>query len=546
MLIAQQKQREQFRSDFFTWTRAVWTTSRGNQLEFHNRFYLIDLYRDQHPNIVFTKAAQMGLSERLLAEAVWIPDQLSKNVLYTFPTQSHLQDFVQARLDPVLANSDYFISRIEKVDGVKDISKIGLKRVGKGFIYLRGSQNEKQIITIDADAVFLDERDRFIQQNVPFIDKRTLASTLKWRREASTPTIPGLGIHEAYLNSDQRIWELECQDCGKWQDLDWFQNVDFEKEITICKFCKKELNRLQDGRWRAQKDSTVHGYKIPGLLNPNRTVGELIESYNKAKIAGFADLQQFFNQVLGEPYEIAGQSLSITEIDNCKRNYYIPVQEATNCYAGVDVGVQKHHVVILQKLSQDEMRVVWAGTVSDFFGPVDSIESILRKYDIKLLVIDKRPETSKVKDLINMFPKEVFACEYSNTKFEVTEYAKWDDIKHELMLDRTVSIDYLISDIQNQRTQLPQNITTIPDFYDQLRSSVRITEKNPKTGIEVSRWVEKAADHFLHAFNYARMAQTRGVLGEALLNYYAKPAQAQSSPDFLDWLRVNGQRLERL
>jgi phage terminase large subunit GpA-like protein len=147
-------------------------------LEFSNRLYLIDLYRDQHPNIVFTKAAQMGLSERLLAEAIWIPDQLSKNVLYTFPTQSHLQDFVQARLDPVLNNSDYFVSRIEGANmNQKDISKIGLKRIGKGFLYLRGSQNEKQIITIDADAVILDERDRFIQQNVPFIDKRTLAST---------------------------------------------------------------------------------------------------------------------------------------------------------------------------------------------------------------------------------------------------------------------------------------------------------------------------------------------------------------------------------
>lgn len=545
MRIAQQKQRESFSSDFFTWVRAVWTTSRGNPLEFNNRYYLIDVYRDQHPNIIFIKAAQMGLSERLLAEAIWIPDQLSKNVLYTFPTQSHLQDFVQARLDPVLNNSDYFISRIENVDGVKDIQKIGLKRIGKGFLYLRGSQNEKQIITIDADAVILDERDRFIQQNVPFIDKRTLASTLKWRREASTPTIPGMGIHESYLTSDQRVWEIECKECNKWQDLDWFQNVNFETKEAICRYCKKNINRLADGRWRATKDSPVHGYKISGMLNPSRTIAELVESYDKAKTAGFSDLQQFFNQVLGEPYEIAGQSLSVSEIDECKRNYYFPVQEASNCYAGVDIGVQKHHVVILQKLSQDSMRLVWAGTVSDFFGPVDSIESVLRRYDIKLLVVDKRPETSKVKDLIGMFPKEVYAAEYSNSKFSVQDYSRWDDVKHEVMLDRTISIDYLISDIHNQRIELPQNITTVPDFYDQLRASVRITEKNPKTGVEVSRWVEKSADHFMHAFNYARMAQTRGVLGEALLNYYGK-TETSTSPNFIDWLRVNGQKLERL
>jgi len=47
--------------------------------------------------------------------------------------------------------------------------------------------------------VILDERDRFEERNVPYIDKRMLASKLKWRREVSTPTLPGMGIHKAYL-----------------------------------------------------------------------------------------------------------------------------------------------------------------------------------------------------------------------------------------------------------------------------------------------------------------------------------------------------------
>lgn len=541
-MTAQEKLKTEKFRDYFTWVQAVWTTSRGNPLDFKKRKYLQGIYQDQHPNIIYIKSAQAGLSERLLSEAVWVPDQLNKNVLYTFPTQSHLQDFVQARLDPVLLSSEYLLSRIESADKV--VQKVGLKRIGKAYLYLRGSSNEKQIITIDADMIILDERDRFLQENVPFIDKRTLASDLKWRREASTPTLPGMGIHQAFLESDQRLWEIECKDCHEWQELDFFQNVDFKNKVVRCRKCKKRVDRLSEGRWTAQKESDVHGYKVNGIYNPMRTIDELIALYDKAKVAGFSDIQQFFNQVIGLPYEIAGQSIGVDDLDACRRNYYVPVREATNLYAGVDIGNHQHHVVILQKLDEKKNRVVYAGTVSQFFGPVDSIEAILRTYDIKVLVVDKRPETSKVKDLIQMFPKNVFACEYPNMNFSVQEYAKWDDLKHELMLDRTISIDYLISDIQNQRIELPQNIQTIEDFYDHLRASVRITEKNQRTGVDVPRWVEKGPDHYLHAFNYARMASTRGVLGEALLNYYGEP-QSMTSPDFVDWLRINGQRLEK-
>lgn len=483
----------------------------------------------------------MGLSEKQIAEAVWVADQLNKNVLYTFPTQSHLQDFVQARVDPVLMRSDYLNQRTE---GQEDpVLKIGLKKVGNAFLYFRGSQNEKQIITIDADMVVLDERDRFVQENVPFIDKRLLASKLQWRREISTPTLPETGIHAAYLESDQRIWEIPCKKCGEYQELDFFNNVDFEKKLIRCLKCKKPMPRLIDGRWRALNPSSqIHGYKINGLYNPSRTVPQLIAEYKQAKLSGFSALQQFYNQVLGLPYEVQGQSLSVSDLNACKKPYNIPVKDIGECYAGVDVGVEFKHVVVLQKLPEEMYRVVWAGTVSNFLGPYDSLEAIIKHYKVKLMVVDKKPETTKVKEVMDAFPGRVFACTYPTMNFSVQQYFEWDDIKYELKLDRTISLDYLIGDIQNKRVELPENIETIQEFYDHLRSSTRITEKNPRTGVETGRWIEKGPDHYFHAFNYARMAQSRGQVGKALLDYYSKPFEV-SGPGFIDWVRVNGKRL---
>jgi hypothetical protein len=514
---------------------AVWTTARGNPLDFTKRKYLVQVYQDQYPNIVYKKAAQMGLSERQLAESVWVCEQKGMNVLYTFPTQAHLQDFVQARLDPVLLNSDYLRDKIETAD--KTIQKIALKRIGKGHLYLRGSQNEKQIITIDADMIVLDERDRFLQSSVPFIDKRLLASDLKWRREISTPTLPGLGIDAAYNESNQMVWQIMCDECKTWQELDFFKNIDMEKCIVHCTQCGKKIDRLKDGRWEAlNPESTVHGYKINGLYNPQRTVEELVKAYNDASYSGFADLQQFYNQVLGLAYDITGQQLNTSDLDRCKRNYLFPDNNARGCYAGVDVGVKYLHCVVFKKTESGVPRIVWAGTLNGFFGPIGTVEAIMKNFDVKILVIDKRPEVTKVNEVIEAFPNKVFAAEYSNAKFYGQEYIRWDEIKKEATLDRTVSIDYLISDIQGQRIELPVNIEQVEGFYDHLQSSVRVTEKQKNTGVDVAKWIEKGADHYLHALNYARIAAMRDVTGEALLKYYIEPEQ-QPRMDLLQWFR---------
>ena len=526
-------------NDYFTWINLIWINSRGEPLDFKRHHYLIDIYKDQFQNLVFQKAAQMGISERLISEAVWVCDRLSKNVLFVFPSANQLNDFVQARLEPVFNQSDY-LSRItgvltveekkeKNVENKKKIQKVGLKQIGSGFLYLRGSQNQQQIISVDADMVALDERDRFNQDLVPYIDKRLLHSSLKWRREASTPTYPGKGVNASYLESDQRVWMLTCSGCGLEQELDFFFNIDFEKKQTICKSCKKTIDRLKMGRWISQNPtSNIHGYKISGIHNPYRSVSELIEIFEKAKNSGFSAMQQFYNQVLGLPYEATGQSLSITDLDNCTQNYIMPL-EITDCFAGADIGI-RINVAIAKKI-KDKSRYVWIGTVSNFFGPMDSLEALIIKYNVQMMVVDAAPETRKVRELIEKFPNRIFAAYYPNRRFDIQNYYIFDEFKFEVYLDKTISLDYLVSDIQNGRFDLPSNSKYIPEFYEQMMSSVRVTETNPRTGQPQTRWMEKGPDHYLHTFNYCRIASLKGAVGQALIESYKTPKEF--TPDSL-------------
>lgn len=538
---AKQKLNDDELDNYPVWVKAVWVNSRGEPLDFDDHKYLVEIYNDQHPHIIYQKAAQLGLSERLISEAVWICDRLGKNVMYTFPTSTQLGDFAQARLEPVFNFSDY-LSRItgvlsaqerrsKKIGEGKKIQKVGLKQIRNAFLYLRGSQNQKQIISVDADCVMLDERDRFKQEHVPYIDKRLAHSDLKWRREASTPTTPGMGVNEAYLETDQRVWMLKCKSCGLEQELDFFFNVDFRKKRTICKVCKKRINRLKKGRWVALKpeNEKIHGYKVSGIYNPRVKIAELIDSYEKAKSSGFSAMQQFYNQVLGMPYEAEGATLLTTDLNNCTRNYKVPYR-AGDCFAGADVGEKIH--MIISKRYKDKLRYVWIGTVSDFLGPIDSVEHLMKKFNIQVLVIDAKPETRKVKELIEAFPTKVFAAYYPTRKFDIQNYFMYDDFKSEVYIDRTISLDYLVNDIQNEEIELPSNAKYIPEFYQQMTSSIRVTEVNSRTGQPVARWMERGSDHFFHTANYNRMALQRGIIGEALLESYKKDKTGKNS-DFM-------------
>src|SRR3990167_3891816 len=526
---AKQKINEEELDNYFTWVKAVWLNARNEPLDFEKHKYLVDIYQDQHPNIIYEKASQMGLSERLISESVWVCDRLSKNVLYVFPTSSQLNDFVQARLEPVFMQSDY-LSRItgvltadekrrDNLDEGKKIQKVGLKQIGSAFMYLRGSQNQQQIISVDSDAICLDERDRFIQEHVPYIDKRLLHSTLKWRREASTPTFPGMGINEGYINSDQRIWMLICNFCDLEQEMDFFFNVDFDKKITICKKCKKPIDRLKQGRWVAQnpKNKEVHGYKISGIYNPINSLASLIDHYEKAQVNGFSAMQQFYNQVLGLPYEAEGKTLLTTELDACKQNYEIPFS-TSDCFAGADVG-ERINVIVAKKI-KNKLRYVWVGTVSNFQGPADSLEWLMDLYNVRMLMVDAKPETRKVRELIEKYPNRVMAVYYPVRKFDVQNYYVFDDFKSEAYVDRTISLDYLVADFQNEMVELPSNVKAIPEFYEQMTASIRINEINGRTKQMEARWIERGADHYNHAANYLRLASLKGATAQALLDSY--------------------------
>ena len=488
---------------YFKWVKDNWT-SRGEPLDFEKHKYLVEIYKDQHPFIAFMKAAQTGGTERVITEALWLPDQRRENTVYVFPTGGSVGDLVQERVDEPLNQKKYLrlVSGREEGFKGKHADHVRLKRMSKGFVYFRGSGSPAQITSIPADMIIADEVDRMPVENVPFIAKRLEHSKRRWQRWLSTPTIPNYGIHKIYLGTDQRVFNIKCSKCGEIQILDFWKNIEFklmrdgvqvEEAELVCVKCRQKLVPWDcEGEWKSTAVSDKHGYHISKLYSPLLDIKSLVESSLKNSEW---ELQQFYNQDLGLPYEPKGGSLTEETIRSCVRDFRIPIKDGTN-FMGVDVGL-KLHIIIQNSKNQ----LAFIGTRDDF----EELDVLMNKFNVKVCVVDALPETRKVQEFISRFIGRAFMCYYSGlSEPKKDEWFRTEGQK--VNTGRTLSLDMFAARFNKQTIQLPKDIDNYQEFKDHMKSLTRIIIENPH-GKQTAEYLQKGPDHYYHAGNYSNIAK---------------------------------------
>lgn len=487
---------------YFRWVQDNWT-AKGEPLDFDSHRYLKQIYLDQSPEIIYMKSAQTGLTERGLTEAIWLPDQFKENAIYVFPTSGTVSDLVQERIDDPLNNKTYLrqvSGRAKRILG-KQADKIGLKRMSRGFIYFRGSNKPTQITSVPADAIFVDEVDRMVQENIPYIPKRLGHSKRKWQRWFSTPTIPDFGIHRMFMDTDQMHYYIPCPHCGEEQHLDFFKNVEFELidnthcrwAKIVCVACRKDIVPYAiDGTWKPHKpEATKRGYFVSALYSPRI---DLVQMVNDSLKTAEWEIQQFYNQDLGLPYEPKGGRITEEMLNACSRDYSVGLKEGDN-FMGVDVG-RVLHVMIQNSLG----KVVYIDTVKNF----EDLDPLMKEYNIKKAVVDALPETRESQKFADRFQGRVMICYYSGlTEVKMGEWFKIDGQK--INTDRTLSLDMWTARFKTQNVELPKNVTSLTEFKEHMKALTRVVRE--EKGNQKAEYLQVGPDHFYHAGNYSNLAK---------------------------------------
>lgn len=486
---------------------------------------LEQIYTDDHPSKVVIKPAQKGLSEWAINLACWTLDCGARfwntgkdglNVGYLFPTQAALHDFAKERFSGLRVESDY-MARL-----FTDYDDVGFKQARQSFLYLRGAWSANPLKSFPADLLIFDEYDQMDPGAIALATKRLNASPLKRQVKISTPTIPGRGIHAAYVASDQQVWEVYCQGCKAWNELDFFRDVraggeewedwrywDAERlrivELTVaCPGCKATLDRFGEGRWTPRRPEVtgVRGYQIPALAFPMVSLLELALGAIKDEPS---EIAEFYRSDLGVPFEASGSRITeamLATLSHDLANGRLPEVQWRDTTMGIDVGSRHHYRI--SSVGPNGLRYVRRmGAVREW----GALDLLLEQFKVRRCVIDALPELHACEAWASKHRGIVVRAYYPNAanlkgQMFQPEPEKIEDIVN---INRTMAMDAVFANVAGAKERWPRSIHDDPEVIAHMRAPVRVTSVDDR-GQERASWEHTAPDHLFHASVYDLIA----------------------------------------
>lgn len=493
---------------------------------------LEQIYNDDHPHIVVIKPAQVGVSELAITRAChaldvgaayWKTGKTGLNVGYIFATDQAVGDFSKERFAGLRSESDHLQHLFTAYNDVT------FKQAGQSYLYLRGARSASGLKSFPADMLILDEFDEMDPAAVALARKRMRASLVKRELDISTPTIPGIGIHAIYLQSDQHAWEVPCP-CGAWAELDFFRDVRADGQpydtwkrwsaerlrradlAVFCPSCGDELDRFAPGRWVARQPDVlgIRGYWVPALCFPSVSLTELVVA---AVDQDPTAKTEFYRSDLGLPYEPSGSRMTsemLKQLSHELTGGELPAAVWRQTTMGIDVGARWHY------------RISSLGPNGDVFvramGAVDSwdaLDELMRNYKVRQCVVDAQPEAHGAREWAARHSGKVLVAYYPGPGALQGELFHVKIDEPVVQINRTMAMDAVYSAVATASEHWPASIHNDPDVDAHMRAPVRVTRLD-KHGQPVAEWIHSTPDHLYHAGVYDHIA--RAVLPKSALS----------------------------
>lgn len=260
------------------------------------------------------------------------------------------------------------------------------RRFPGGSLKFLAAKSPRNLRRHTAKILILDEIDGFeVSQEGDPIELATMR-TLTFRDRkiiaGSTPVFDYGPATRLYDQSDKRIFEVPCPECGdfaeiKWADIRWPED-DPDAAEWCCPNCGSFVSErhkpamVAAGRWRATAPEVMGhaGFRINALVSPhhNASWGRLAAEFLKAKRSPDT-LQTFTNLVLGEPWKTEGDDLDGHELYGRREAFNLAnlPEDVLWLTVGVDCQDDRVECTIMGHGESDlfilEHRVFW--------GPID-------------------------------------------------------------------------------------------------------------------------------------------------------------------------------
>lgn len=317
-----------------------------SKLDFADRPYLREVYQSDALEKVIYGAAQWGKTEMLICD-VAASAMYGMKCLVVMSTHNKRERFSKTRMDPCFEIvPEYRAAVQEAISRGQDYQSVRQKGFGGGTIALMAATVEREFTSVPGDAVWVDEHQECDQTVLPMLDDRMSGSWYRSKTFLGHPTVKGTRDNDnldwLYQNSDQRLWNVPCVTCGRFQVLKWTTHVVHQKTNKngaiidlrprdeewkpgsrwdmrcICPFCHRPMNRFaRNAKWvKNNPGHERHGFRLGNLSNPNKLLHQMFDAYVTARYSP-RKMSEFVNKQLGETYSMDGTKIEEHILEMC-------------------------------------------------------------------------------------------------------------------------------------------------------------------------------------------------------------------------------------
>lgn len=306
--------------------------------------------------VTVLKSARIGYTSLLTGViASYVANQPSP-ILAVLPTQDDCRDYSVGDVEGTFDASPALRGLLDAEADESGRSTLLARRFPGGSLKFVAAKSPRNLRRHNARVLLMDEIDGFeIGQEgdpIKLAEMRTLAFRDRKIIAGSTPIFDHGPVSRLYAESDQRVFEVPCPECGdfheiRWSEIQWSEGRP-EEAAWACPGCgciipeRHKAQMVSRGRWRATAPHvTGHaGFRINALVSPhaNAAWGKLAAEFIRAK-DNPATLQTFINLTLGEPWRETQDDLDEHELAGKREPFGLPDRlppEVLIVTAGVD------------------------------------------------------------------------------------------------------------------------------------------------------------------------------------------------------------------
>ena len=306
----------------------------GEAYSLEDHFPFEDIYRlSMAPAQVWRTGRQVAKTTNMatfgITACVSIPNF---KILYITPLFEQIRRFSAMYIQPFINNSPvkhYWLNQ----DSVKSVLHRTFAN-GSSMLFSFALLDADRVRGISADLNWIDELQDMNREHLPIIRETMSHSSWELRRETGTPKTLDNVLEGRWNESSQAEWFIPCTHCTTGGNstmnipsMDfhlekmlgpWHEGISEKTPAIICYKCSKPINPRQ-GFWKHRWPERMFdfaGYHIPQIIMPLHysRPDKWAVILAKREGRGNTPINVFYNEVLGEGYDVAAKIVSLTEL----------------------------------------------------------------------------------------------------------------------------------------------------------------------------------------------------------------------------------------